>query len=77
MIIMQFSEFMQKKRIASGLSLYRLSKRTGITAQQLSNYEQKLSNPSLEKADMICKALGCTFEIGGEQDGCNQGYRDL
>ncbi|MBE6074225.1 MAG: helix-turn-helix transcriptional regulator [Selenomonas ruminantium] len=59
---MRFSEFMRKAR--GNMSLYELSKRTGITAQQLANYERGKSRATIEKAALICKELGVTYTIG-------------
>lgn len=59
---MKFAEFMKKAR--GDMSLYELSKRTGITAQQLANYESSRSQATIEKAAKICKALNVTFTIG-------------
>ncbi len=59
---MKFSEFMRKAR--GDMSLYELSKRTGITAQQLANYERGRSRAAVDKAAAICRALGVTYTIG-------------
>lgn len=59
---MKFSEFLRKAR--GGMTLYELSKRTGITAQQLANYESGRSQATIKKAAQICKALNVTFTIG-------------
>ena len=59
---MEFSEFMRKAR--GNMSLYELSKRTGITAQQLANYERGKSRATIDKAAAICRALNVTYTIG-------------
>jgi transcriptional regulator with XRE-family HTH domain len=59
---MKFSEFMRKAR--GDISLYELSKRTGITAQQLANYERGKSRATVDKAAAICRALNVTYTIG-------------
>ena len=59
---MKFSEFMRKAR--GDISLYELSKRTGITAQQLANYERGKSRATVDKAAAICGALNVTYTIG-------------
>ena len=59
---MEFSEFMRKAR--GNMSLYELSKRTGITAQQLANYERGRSRATVDKAAAICRALNVTYTIG-------------
>lgn len=59
---MEFSEFMRKAR--GNMSLYELSKRTDITAQQLANYERGRSRATIDKAAAICKALNVTYTIG-------------
>ncbi len=59
---MKFSEFMRKAR--GDMSLYELSKRTGITAQQLANYERGKSRATVDKAAEICRALNVTYTIG-------------
>jgi transcriptional regulator with XRE-family HTH domain len=62
MKLMKFSEFM---RVARGdMSLYELARRTGITAQQLANYERGRSKATVDKAAAICRALNVTFTIG-------------
>ncbi len=64
---MKFSEFMRKAR--GDISLYELSKRTGITAQQLANYERGKSRATVDKAAAICRALNVTYTIGGMKGG--------
>ena len=59
---MKFSEFMRAAR--GDMSLYKLAKRTGITAQQLANYERGRSKATVDKAAAICRALNVTFTIG-------------
>ena len=59
---MKFSEFMRADR--GDMSLYELAKRTGITAQQLANYERGRSKATVDKAAAICRALNVTFTIG-------------
>lgn len=61
---MTFGDFMKKAR-GNGISIYRLAIKTGITAKQLSNYEQGKSQPTIGKAEKICMALGVTYTIGG------------
>ena len=63
---MKFSAFMREARTNTGMSLYELSKRTGITAQQLANYESGKSRATIEKAALICKALNVTYTIGAQ-----------
>lgn len=60
--MMSFPEFMRAAR--GGMSLYELAKRTGITAQQLANYERGRSKATVDKAAAICRALNVTFTIG-------------
>ena len=59
---MKFSEFMREAR--GSMSIYELAKLTGITAQQLGNYEKGRSKATVEKAERICKALNVTYTIG-------------
>ena len=59
---MKFSEFMRAAR--GDRSLYELARRTGITAQQLANYERGRSKATVDKAAAICRALNVTFTIG-------------
>lgn len=61
---MNFSETIKKARQEMGISLQELSKRTGITKQQLSNYETGKCQATLQKAGDVCRALGVTFTIG-------------
>ena len=63
--MMNFYQFMKKAR--GSMSLWELSKRTGITVQQLSNYEKEKSKATIEKASAICKALNVTFPIGAKE----------
>ncbi len=63
---MEFSEFMKAAR--GNMSLYELSKRTGITAQQLANYERGRSRATIDKAAAICKALNVTYTIGARKE---------
>ena len=59
---MKFSEFMREAR--GDMSLYELARRTGITAQQLANYERGRSKATVDKAAAISRALNVTFTIG-------------
>lgn len=63
--MMNFYQFMKKAR--GSMSLWELSKRTGITVQQLSNYEKEKSKATIEKASAICRALNVTFTIGARE----------
>ena len=60
---MKFGEFMKFNRKTS---LYELSKITGISRQQLSNYEQMKSEPTIYNAKLICEAIGENFLIVGK-----------
>ncbi len=62
MKLMKSSEFMRAAR--GDMSLYELARRTGITAQQLANYERGRSKATVDKAAAICRALNVTFTIG-------------
>ena len=46
--MMSFPEFMRAAR--GDMSLYKLARRTGITAQQLANYERGRSKATVDKA---------------------------
>lgn len=61
---MKFSEFMIRNRKKTKVSLYRLSQITGISRQQLSNYECGRSNPTIGNVELICKSLKVKFIIG-------------
>ena len=63
--MMNFYQIMKKAR--GSMSLWELSKRTGITVQQLSNYEKEKSKATIEKASAICRALNVTFTIGAKE----------
>lgn len=65
---MKFSEFMKKAR--GDMSYYKLAKLTGISAQQLVNYEHERSRATIEKAEIICQALHVTYVLG-------EGGRDI
>lgn len=58
-----FGEFMKKAR-GNGISLYKLARMTGISDQQLVNIETGKCQPTLPKAELICKALGVKYVIG-------------
>lgn len=60
---MDFGEFLRLNRKTS---LYELSKMTGISRQQLSNYEQSKSEITIHNAKLICKAIGKDFLIVGK-----------
>jgi transcriptional regulator with XRE-family HTH domain len=60
---MDFGEFLRLNR---KISLYELSKMTGISRQQLSNYEQSKSEITIHNAKLICKAIGKDFLIVGK-----------
>ena len=70
---MAFGEFQKQKREAIGMSIYRLSKLTGISEMQLGNYEKFVHEPTVKNAETICNALGVAFTIGNEEIKSNQG----
>ena len=59
---MQFSKFLEKN--LDHYSLYKLANKTGISLNQLVNYRDGKSDPTLKKADRICKALGVKLVLG-------------
>ena len=61
---MKFSEWMRMHRSERGITIYQLAKATGVTRQQLSNYEAGTSEPTIGKAEIICKALRIKFTVG-------------
>lgn len=63
---MGFGESMRICREARGVSLYRLAALTGITAQQLANYESGRSEATVGRAARICEALDMTYTLGKE-----------
>lgn len=61
---MNFGEFQKNQRQVKNLSIYQISKQTGISQSQLANYENGKNSPTLKNADLICKALKTKFVIG-------------
>ncbi len=57
----------EKKR--QNISSLELANRIGCTKRMVNYWEKKRSIPSVEKADLILKALGISVTIGGEKDG--------
>lgn len=62
---MEFKDFIKKSREEKGRSLYWIHMNTGIDLTLLHRYEHGLSQPTIPKAEAICRALGATFTIGG------------
>ena len=62
---MKFSEFMWENRKRLDMSLHRLESMTGISRQQLRNYENERSGITLEKAQLICQAFEKDYFIKG------------
>lgn len=64
---MDFKTQLKKFRNQAGISVYKLSKISGIPKSTIFNYELGVS-PTLEKADKLLKALGVSISIGAEVD---------
>ena len=64
---MDFKTQLKKFRNQAGISVYKLSKISGIPKSTIFNYELGVS-PTLEKADKLLKALGVSISIGAEGD---------
>lgn len=65
---MRFGEFIKAKRLEAGMSQRELGRAIGASSGLVSLYEQGQVVASIDKAHRICKALGVTYTIGG-QDG--------
>ena len=59
---MQFSKFLQENQ--GSMSLYNLAKVTGISHTQITNYSKGTSEPTIDKADRICRALVVQLVLG-------------
>ncbi len=57
-----FAEKLTAARTAAGLSQYALAKRSGVSKQALSDLEKGLSEPKLETASRLARALGITVD---------------
>ncbi len=59
-----FKEFLKEKRERAGISRYRLGMITGISPQQIANYESGMSEPTIRKANALCRALDAVYVLG-------------
>ena len=59
---MKFSKFLQENQ--GNMSLYSIAKATGISHTQIMNYIKGTSEPTIGKADRICRALGVELVLG-------------
>lgn len=57
---MTINERLFKVMNDKGISIRELSRRTGITASTISDWNTKHTNPTAEKIPVICDALGIT-----------------
>ena len=64
---MNFKDFLKTTREAKGKSLYWIHQQTEIDLTMLRRYEHGLSQPTIPKAEAICRALGATYTIGKER----------
>ena len=60
---MDFATELKKQRIQKGMSVYMLSKLSGVPKSTIFNYEQGV-NPTLERADKLLKTLGISITLG-------------
>ena len=70
---MKFSDILRDARTARKLSVYRLSKMSGVSESSIRYYEAG-GKPTLDKADALLKALGTTMTLGAEppaEEGAN------
>lgn len=67
MFVKEFGVFLKENRTKQNLSLVKLSRLTGLPATTIHNYERG-SEPSLDKADKLLKALGITYTLGAGLD---------
>ena len=57
---MTINERLFKVMNDNGVSIRELSRRTGITASTISDWNTKHTNPTAEKIPVVCEALGIT-----------------
>lgn len=57
---MTINERLFKVMNDKGISIRELSRRTGITASTISDWNTKHTNPTAEKIPVVCDALGIT-----------------
>ena len=62
---MEFKDRLLQYRQSKGMSVYRLSKLSGLPESTIRSYEQGVM-PTLDKADALLKALGVELTIGKE-----------
>lgn len=61
---MEFADFIKNKREEKRMSKYALGKMTGFTPQYIYHVETKRLQPSLERMEKLCRALGCEYVVG-------------
>lgn len=64
---MNLGKIIREERKKQGLSVYKLSKKCGVTDRAIANYE-KGRIPKLEQLNKILKALCITIKIGKDSD---------
>ena len=53
---------LEKLRKAKGISQIQLAQKTGLTQGAISHIESEIRKPSIQTAQAIAKALGCTID---------------
>ena len=57
-LIKALCDLLRERRLASGLTIYRVSQASGVTQQAISNYEKHNRRPTLECLFKVSLALG-------------------
>ena len=61
---LSFVEYMHKVRVNKRISVYKLSKLSGVSTGTIFKWEKGKMQPSLKLADKLLKALGVGYVIG-------------
>ena len=65
---MEFGTYIKEQCQIKGMSLYQLSKLSGVRATTISSYVNHGIQPTIGKADALLRALGVTMTLGKEQN---------
>lgn len=63
---MRFGEFLKQERARQNISQGKLARMTGISHSSIHFYERCMKEPTVRKADALCRALGVTYTIGSD-----------
>lgn len=61
---MSFGKFLKTTREQKKISKYRLGQDTEIRVTTITKYENEAIQPTIKKADKLCRALGVQYIIG-------------